>query len=218
MRITPLNRLVIPDVVKGLFYIKTHSEEDSELAEKCQEMMNLLFEKHPGLMPLPNRSLAKQSDNLVADIAAVMSRQKNKNKPDDEGVFLAKIEMDVKSTAHGKVRVYGKIFGENGRKFLGWYKELKPQDQVIKLDGFYQQYEIKGRNFSKYVFFDWEKRPDETPRAGFILTGELARTEMEAAVEARKGGKVVNELIANWTASMKWAVQEFAANAQGALI
>ena len=74
MQITPLNRLVIPDVVKGLFYIKTHSEEDLELAEKCQEMMNLLFEKHPGLMPLPNRSLAKQSDNLVADIAAVMKK------------------------------------------------------------------------------------------------------------------------------------------------
>ena len=54
--------------IDGLFYIKNHND-DLEFQKKCQEMINSIFEKFPGLMPLPNRSLAEQSDNITDHIA-----------------------------------------------------------------------------------------------------------------------------------------------------
>ena len=55
-----------------LFYIKNHSVDDPIFQEQCQEMINLLFEKFPGLMPLPNRSLAEQGNDVTDNIAAVV--------------------------------------------------------------------------------------------------------------------------------------------------
>jgi len=60
--------------INALFYIKNHSDDDPAFQEQCQEMINLLFEKFPGLMPLPGRSLAKQSDKLTEHIGAVIGR------------------------------------------------------------------------------------------------------------------------------------------------
>jgi len=58
--------------IDSLFYIKTHSGDDPDFQGECQEMINLLFEKFPGLLPLPDRSLAKQSDDLTEQIASVV--------------------------------------------------------------------------------------------------------------------------------------------------
>ena len=55
--------------IANLFYIKNHNGDDPNFQEQCQEMINLLFEKFPGLMPLPNRSLAEQGDNVTDHIA-----------------------------------------------------------------------------------------------------------------------------------------------------
>lgn len=59
-------------VIDGLFYIKNHSKKDPIFQEQCQEMINLLFEKFPGLMPLPNRSLAEQGNDITENITAVV--------------------------------------------------------------------------------------------------------------------------------------------------
>jgi hypothetical protein len=58
--------------IDALFYIKNHSDDDPDFQIQCQEMINLLFEKFPGLMPLPDRSLAEQGDNLTEQISSVI--------------------------------------------------------------------------------------------------------------------------------------------------
>ena len=58
--------------IDNLFYIKNHNDDDPEFQEKCQEMINLLFEKFPGLMPLPNRLLAEQGNNVTDHIATIV--------------------------------------------------------------------------------------------------------------------------------------------------
>jgi hypothetical protein len=74
MRVTIRNWIFPKQAIDSLFYIKNHSDDDPGFQEQCQEMINILFEKFPGLIPLPNRSLAEHSDNLAEDIGAVVSR------------------------------------------------------------------------------------------------------------------------------------------------
>ena len=69
MYIHTRNYIYPQQAVDAIFYIKNHNDDDPEFQEKCQEMINLLFEKFPGLMPLPNRLLAKQGDNITDHIA-----------------------------------------------------------------------------------------------------------------------------------------------------
>jgi len=54
--------------IDGLFYIKNHNGDDPLFQEKCQEMINSIFEKFPGLIPLPNRLLAEQGNNITDHI------------------------------------------------------------------------------------------------------------------------------------------------------
>ena len=69
MLLTGRNHNCPTTTIDGLFYIKNHNEDDPEFQEKCQEMINSIFEKFPGLTPLPNRLLAKQGDNITDHIA-----------------------------------------------------------------------------------------------------------------------------------------------------
>ena len=55
--------------IDAIFYIKNHTKDDPDFQRQCQEMINSIFEKFPGLMPLPSRSLAKQSDAVTDHIA-----------------------------------------------------------------------------------------------------------------------------------------------------
>lgn len=57
--------------VDSLFYIKNHSDKNPDFQKQCQEMINLLFEKFPGLMPLPNRSLSEQGQDITDQILSV---------------------------------------------------------------------------------------------------------------------------------------------------
>ena len=72
MRINGRNWIYIPNAINALFYIKNHSDDDPTLQEKCQNMINLLFEKFPGVMPIPSRSLTEQSSDVVDYIACAM--------------------------------------------------------------------------------------------------------------------------------------------------
>ena len=74
MHVHVQNWIVPKQAVDALFYIKNHSPDDPTFQAQCQEMINLLFEKFPGLMPLPNRSLAEQSEQLTKHLSAVIRR------------------------------------------------------------------------------------------------------------------------------------------------
>jgi len=65
MRINTRNMGTPRMVIDGLFYIKNHSDNDPTFQKHCQETINLLFEKFPGLMPLPDRSLAEQGNDVT---------------------------------------------------------------------------------------------------------------------------------------------------------
>jgi len=69
MRITMRNWIYPKQAIDALFYIKNHSDADPVFQKQCQEMINLLFEKFPGLLPLPNRSLAEQGNDVTDYIA-----------------------------------------------------------------------------------------------------------------------------------------------------
>jgi hypothetical protein len=73
MRVNKYNSECPKQAVNSLFYIKNHSDDDPTFQEQCQEMINLLFEKFPGLMPLPSRSLTEQG-NDVTDYIAIAIR------------------------------------------------------------------------------------------------------------------------------------------------
>jgi hypothetical protein len=72
MQVNGRNWIHIPNAVNPLFYIKNHSDDDPILREKCQDIINLLFEKFPGVMPIPSRSLTEQSSDVVDYIARAM--------------------------------------------------------------------------------------------------------------------------------------------------
>jgi len=74
MHLHERNGIYPKQAIDALFYIKNHSNDDPAFQEQCQETINLLFEKFPGLLPLPNRSLTEQSDNSTEHIGTVISR------------------------------------------------------------------------------------------------------------------------------------------------
>ena len=69
MRITLRNCGCPKQAIESLFYIKNHSNDDTKFQEQCQEMINILFEKFPGLMPLPSRSLTEQGNDVTGYIS-----------------------------------------------------------------------------------------------------------------------------------------------------
>lgn len=71
MKVTIRNYKVIQDAIHNLFYIKCHTDEE-DLKHKCRDMIDNLFEKFPGVMPVPSRSLAKQSSDVVDQLTIAM--------------------------------------------------------------------------------------------------------------------------------------------------
>ncbi len=74
MKMTMTNWAHPKQAIDALFYIKNHSDDEPDFQEKCQEMINLLFERFPGLMPLPNRPLAEQSKDVTDIMSAIVRR------------------------------------------------------------------------------------------------------------------------------------------------
>ena len=72
MRVNGRNYIYIPNAINALFYIKNHSDDDPTFQEKCQDMINLLFEKFPGVMPTSSRLLTKQSSDIIDYISKTM--------------------------------------------------------------------------------------------------------------------------------------------------
>ena len=73
MRINKYNRDTPGHVIHSLFYIKNHSGDDPVFQKQCQEMINILFEKFPGLMPLPDRLLTEQCNDVTDYITLAIS-------------------------------------------------------------------------------------------------------------------------------------------------
>lgn len=65
MKVNERNMGIIQNAINSVFYIKNHSDDDPIFQGQLQEIINLLFEKFPGLMPLPDRSLAEQGDDVT---------------------------------------------------------------------------------------------------------------------------------------------------------
>lgn len=59
MKITMRTIESIPNAVRSLFFIKCHTE-DEFLKGECQHMIDVLFEKFPGVMPQPSKLLTEQ--------------------------------------------------------------------------------------------------------------------------------------------------------------
>lgn len=71
MRVTMRNYVFIQEAIRSLFYIKCHTDEES-LKTKCQDMIDTLFERFPGVMPVPSKSLAEQDSDVMHYISVAM--------------------------------------------------------------------------------------------------------------------------------------------------
>ena len=101
------------------------------------------------------------------------------------------VVLDCNSSRHGKARCYGRIWGARSQDFLKWHKGQT--DKIIKVEGFYSQFKKEGSDeyLSNLVIYKYEgNRSDETPRAGFILTGELSGVQ-----DADGGEKLITMLV-----------------------
>jgi len=74
MKLNLRNFIHPQQAIDHLFYIKNHSEDDPVFQKQCQEMINILFEKFPGLMPLPDRLLTEQCNDVTEIVTAVLGR------------------------------------------------------------------------------------------------------------------------------------------------
>ena len=129
--------------------------------------------------------------NAFGTIMSVKSTKivvKSKKKgAEDKEVPCVDIIIDCNSGAHGRARCYGRIWGgAKSKAFLDTYKSYG--DQVVKVEGFYSQFTKDGTDevLSNFAVYKYELRKNETPRAGFILTGELKSVE-----EAPDGEKLL---------------------------
>jgi hypothetical protein len=62
----------VNDAVRSMFFIKNHVD-DITIENKCQEMIDYLFNKFPGAMPCPT-SLSKHDNDIMDKIAIAMKR------------------------------------------------------------------------------------------------------------------------------------------------
>ena len=61
----------VPLAVNSLFLIKGKSNGDAEIQNQCQETIDMLLEKFPGLFPASSELLAKQDSRIMEDTSIV---------------------------------------------------------------------------------------------------------------------------------------------------
>lgn len=61
----------IPCAVNDLFYIKSKTNDEA-LGVACQTLIDILFEKYPGLLPMPSKLLAEQSSSVMDETSIAM--------------------------------------------------------------------------------------------------------------------------------------------------
>ncbi|MDH4319904.1 MAG: hypothetical protein OEV73_00245 [Desulfobulbaceae bacterium] len=76
------------------------------------------------------------------------------------------------SGKHGSVRAYGRIFGAEKIDGLIDHHGDHP-DQVVRMRGYFGQYEAREEIMSNFTFYGWEPAPDQPPRAAFVLVGKV---------------------------------------------
>jgi len=64
MQLNGRNWVAVTRAVHELFYIKNKTD-DKELRDKCQNMIDVLFAKFPGLFPMNSESLSKQNSKTI---------------------------------------------------------------------------------------------------------------------------------------------------------
>jgi len=128
--------------------------------------------------------MAPKHFNLANIFGLVVSTKttKEKESAEDKGIFCVDVVVDCHSKVHGKPRVFVRIYGSRGQDFLDWYKKNK--EGVVKFKGFYSQNVKDGKTYSNFVAHSWEARPEETPRVGFVLVGELTAITEEDGEKA----------------------------------
>jgi len=62
----------VGDATRALFFIKNHVD-DKITEDKCQEMIDFLFNNFPGAIPYPT-SFSKYDNDIVDKIAIAMKR------------------------------------------------------------------------------------------------------------------------------------------------
>jgi hypothetical protein len=72
MKITMRNWVNIPLAVKSLFNIKAHSKDDPVLQGKCQDMIDLLLERFPGMFPMHSTLISKQDSRIMDETSIGM--------------------------------------------------------------------------------------------------------------------------------------------------
>jgi hypothetical protein len=88
------------------------------------------------------------------------------------------LEIDCANQEYGNTRGFGRLWGEEKIASLNAWLAAHPKE-MIRLKGFYEQYEEKGVRYSSYTFYDFlAVKPDDRPRAAFILVGDLAGKEL----------------------------------------
>lgn len=90
----------------------------------------------------------------------------------------AKLTLLCVSEAYGKVKVYGRLWGEESCANLKFILKSFPKEPV-RFEGFFTQYKKRDTIYSGYNFIQCETT-SATHRASFILTGECVGKVMKS--------------------------------------
>ncbi len=117
-------------------------------------------------------------------IKAKEGKTKEKHTP-----FL-ELEIDCSHPQHGPVKAFGRLWGkEKIAVFLESLQEHKVE--MFRFKGFYGQYEEHSKRYSSYFFYDFtppgvlKNGAMGTPRAAFILVGDLTKKELDQDAEPK---------------------------------
>jgi len=99
-------------------------------------------------------------------------------KSEGKGTPFLNLEIECKNPDQGSVRAWGRMWGKE--KIAAFLEHLKAhKNDLVRLKGFYDQYEDRGTRYSSYFFYDFQKvKPEDLPRAAFILVGDLLKKEL----------------------------------------
>lgn len=128
-----------------------------------------------------------------------------------KGTPYLNLEIDCANETLGKVRTYGRLWGQKKIDQLRQYCDSDPRELLLHFRGMFGQYdnEEKGKRFSNYFFFDWNVATPaiNVVRAAFILLGEI--TELQAVDgegkiglflnRVQEDGQVIDEFFEIWT-------------------
>ncbi len=101
----------------------------------------------------------------------------NDGKTRDKGTPFLELEIDCANPEYGHILAFGRLWGKEKIAALKAYLP-EHKGEIIRLKGFYDQYEENNTRYSSYTFYDFIPGNPPASRAAFILVGDLEQKEL----------------------------------------